>query len=73
MANKYLLAAGIVRDFRFTSYGSYIAYLRGLDARKQTYQVLENVLCEDDTILARIVVQYNGSPLIELPQLDLQV
>lgn len=71
--NKQLLAAGIVRDFRFSSYGSYIAYLRGLDNRKQTFQVLENVLCEDDTILARIVVQYNGSPLIELPQMSLQV
>lgn len=71
--NKQLLAAGIVRDFRFSSYGSYIAYLRGLDNRKQTFQVVENVLCEDNTILARIVFQYNGSPLIELPQMSLQV
>ena len=32
MANKNLLAAGIVRDFRFTSKESYIAYCRGLIA-----------------------------------------
>ena len=73
MANKYLLAAGIVRDFRFTSRESYIAYLRGLDSKLQLHDILESRLCQDGTVLARIVTQYNGSPLIELPQSDLEV
>lgn len=73
MANKYLLAAGIVRDFRFTSKESFIAYLRGLDAKSGLFHVLESRLCQDGTVLARIVTNYNGSPLIELPQSDLEV
>lgn len=73
MANKYLLAAGIVRDVRFTSRESYIAYLRGLDVKPGLFQVLESRLCQDGTVLARIVTNYNSSPLIELPQSDLEV
>lgn len=71
--NKQLLAAGIVRDFRFTSKQSYLAYLRGLDDRKHTFHVLESRLCQDGTVLARIVQQYNGTDLINLPQSDLEV
>lgn len=73
MANKYLLAAGIVRDFRFTSRESYIAYLRKLDSGPYIFHVLESRLCQDGTVLARIVTNYNGSPLIELLQSDLEV
>lgn len=73
MANKYLLAAGIVRDFRFTSRESYIAYLRGLVVKPGLFQVLESRLCQDGTVLARIVTNYNSTSLIELPQSDLEV
>lgn len=73
MANKNLLAAGIVRDFRFTSKESFIAYCRGLSAKKHNYQVLESRLCQDGTVLARFVQQYNDNPIIELPQSDLEV
>lgn len=72
MANKYLLAVGIVRDFRFSSKEAYSAYLRALDGFR-LYEVLESRLCQDGTVLARIVTQYNSSPLIELPQSDVEV
>ena len=73
MANKNLLAAGIVRDFRFTSKESYIAYCRGLIAKDREYQILESRLCQDGTVLARFVQQYNENLLINLPQSDLEV
>ena len=73
MANKHLLAAGIIRDFRFTSRQSYLAYLCDLDARKHNFQVLESRICVDGTVLARIVQQYNGSDLIQLLQSDLEI
>lgn len=71
--NKQLLAAGIVRDLRFTSQQSYRAYLIGLENKKILCQVLYSALCQDGSVIARIVTSYNGSPLIELPQCNLAV
>lgn len=73
MANKNLLAAGIVRDFRFNTVDAYRAYERGLIAKCVCYSVLETRLCQDGTVLARFVQQYNENPLIQLPQSYLEV
>lgn len=73
MANKNLLAAGIVRDFRFVSKGAYLTYCRGLHAKKIKFVILESRLCQDGTVLARFVQQYNQNPLIQLSQSDLEV
>ena len=63
---KELLAAGIVRDFRFSNSAEKEKYLNQLRERKKIYAVLEEVKKPDGTVLIRIVEQYNSSPLIEL-------
>ena len=63
---RELLAAGIVRDFRFISWTEYENYLEELEGKKSTYKVLETFNCQDDTVLVRISVGYNNSRLIEL-------
>jgi hypothetical protein len=63
---KELLAAGIVRDFRFRDVAAYNDYLKRLALHKQEYEVLERCPCQDGTVLARILVQYNDTPLIKL-------
>lgn len=73
MANKNLLAAGIVRDFRFNTVDAYRAYERVLISKCVCFSVLESRLCQDGTVLARFVQQYNENPLIQLQQSDLEV
>lgn len=63
---RELLAAGIVKDYRFSSWTEYENYLEELEGKKITYKVLETHECQDGTVLARIVQEYNCSRLIEL-------
>lgn len=63
---RELLAAGIVKDYRFSSWTEYENYLEELEGKKITYKVLETFHCQDDTVLVRIAVGYNSSRLNEL-------
>lgn len=65
MSNTYLLSGGLIREFRFPSSGSFKAYLLALEARKQSYHVLQSFFYYDDSVYARIITGYNGSPLTE--------
>ena len=63
MKKKELLAAGIIRDFRFKNkeeYQKYLTWIRG------KYEVIEMVEKMDGTVLARIITQYNNAELIQL-------
>ena len=71
--SKQVLACGLVTDYRFSSRQSYFSFLCQLDGKPYDFHVLESRLCEDGTILARIVKQHNGCDLIHLPQSDLEV
>ena len=66
MQKRELLAAGIVRDIRFSSMMQLNIYLDRLEKDKKQFKVLET--CERPTgeVLCRIVQAYNNSPLIEL-------
>ena len=66
MKQRQILAAGIVRDIRFANEHLYQRHLERLDALKVKYEILERWPCEDGTFLARIIQQYNSSPLIQL-------
>lgn len=70
-SSKSVLACALVTDYRFSSRGSYFSFLRLLCDKPYEFQVLESRLCEDGTVLARIVKQHNGCALIDLPQSDL--
>ena len=63
---KYLLAAGIVRDYEFLSMDHLVVYLYSLDHRNIVYKVLETFERPDRTVLVRIVQQYNNADLIKL-------
>ena len=63
---RELLAAGIVRDFRFCSRLEYEIYLYGLKHQETEYKILDVCYCENGSVLARIVQEYNTAPLIEL-------
>lgn len=64
--NVELLAAGIVRDLWFRSLDHRNIYLHRLDGRKIHYELLDTFEREDDTVIIRIVQQYNSSDLIQL-------
>lgn len=64
--NIELLAAGIVRDIRFSSSDHLRTYLRRLDDRKITYQLMETLERDDGSVIIRILQQYNSSDLIQL-------
>jgi len=66
MKERELLAGGIVRDYRYRNENVYRNHLLSLDMAGHEYEVLERQACKDGTVLARIVVQYNNSPLIQL-------
>lgn len=61
-----LLSAGIVREISFDSHYSFDAYLERLRNRCLAYKVLHSYCNVDGSVLVRIVVQYNSSPLIHL-------
>ena len=63
---RELLAAGIVRDFRFCNEQEYDVYIYSLKKKQTEHKVLEKVERPDGSVLARIVQEYNTAPLIEL-------
>ena len=66
MKRKELLAAGYVKDFRFSDPGSLDLYLYQLAHRRIKFKILERCNSSDGSILIRIVLQYNDAPLIDL-------
>lgn len=68
--SKVLLAGGIVRDLLFDRVDSMEIYLRDLDLKKQVYQILDQYLRDDGTVIIRIVCQYNQVPLVQLYKED---
>lgn len=66
MKRRELLAAGVLRDFRFSCMAELQRYLSLLDSRKVVYRVLETCPRPDGTVLCRILQQYNGADLIRL-------
>lgn len=63
---KELLAAGIVKDYRFRNQAELDIYLYDLKYKYIQYQILEQVTRQDGTVLVRITVGYNNAPLIQL-------
>lgn len=63
---RCLLAAGIVRDYEFLTLDHLDLYLYQLDHRKIVYKVLETFERPDQTVVVRIVQQYNNADLIKL-------
>ena len=72
-ASVSVLAAGYVSDYRFSSIESYRAYVSKLFDKPYEFCILESRLCSDGSVLARIVRQHNGRPLIELPLSEMEV
>lgn len=74
-ANKQLLASCIIRDFRFSSVGSYRAWLQKMDAGPSVFHILETRHGASGSVLVRVSSSYNASNFLELPQLqsDLEV
>ena len=66
MQRKELLAAGIVKDYRFINQEEYQLYLEDLKEKRIRYQILELITKEDSSVLVRISVGYNQTPLIQL-------
>lgn len=63
---RELLAAGLVKDYRFINHEEYERYLHDLDNKKIRYQILECVARKDGTVLLRVSLGYNQTPLIQL-------
>lgn len=66
MKKKELLAAAIVKDYRFINPDELEIYLNELDHKKIRYEVLEKYITKAGPVLVRIAVGYNSSPLIQL-------
>lgn len=63
---KELLAAGLIKDYRFINEDEYRLYIHELNCKKMRYQILERVTRENGTVLLRISLGYNQTPLIQL-------
>lgn len=63
---RELLAAGLVKDYRFISQEEFELYIYKLEHKKMRYQILEQVDRADGTVLLRISLGYNQTPLIQL-------
>lgn len=74
-ANKTLLAACLIRDFRFSFVGSYRAWLNKMDSGYLSFHILESRYGRDGSVLVRVASSYNNSEFLELPclQSDLEV
>lgn len=74
-ANKQLLAGCLIRDFRFSSVGSYQAWYRKMDHSPGTFDILESRYAKDGSVLVRVASSYKDSRFLDLPQLqsDLEV
>lgn len=68
--NKQLLAACLIRDFRFSSVLSYKAWLIKMDHSPSTFWILESRYSSDGSVLVRVASNYNASTFLELPQLQ---
>lgn len=63
---RELLAAGLIKDYRFMNQKEYDIYINELEHKKMRYEILEAVTKPDGTILLRISLGYNRTPLIQL-------
>ncbi len=63
---KEVLAAGILKDYRFRSKVTFDAYVEDLKANRTDHRIIEQCPQGDGTVLARVLVSYNASPLIQL-------
>lgn len=63
---KILLAAGLVRDYKFSSAMDLINFVNALDRRGVQWEELDRFCRPDGSILIRILSQYNNSNLIQL-------
>ena len=63
---RELLAAGLVKDYRFRDHEALEGYIYDLEQKKIRYEILEKANCKDGTVLLRISVSYNQTPLIQL-------
>lgn len=74
-ANKTVLAACLIRDFRFSSVGSYQAWYSKMDHSPVIFDILESRYGKDGSVLVRVASSYNNSRFLDLPQLqsDLEV
>lgn len=64
--SKTLLAAGLVRDFEFSSAMELISYVNRLDRRGIQWEELDRYSRPDGTVIIRILSSYNNSDLIQL-------
>ena len=67
---KELLAAGYIRDILFQKIDDYKSYLHNLDQRKAEYKILDTYIRDDNSVIIRILQQYNNAPLIQLYEED---
>ena len=63
---KTLLAAGVLRDFEFSSVMELINYVNRLDQRGVLWEELDRYSRSDGSVIVRILQQYNSADLIEL-------
>lgn len=63
---KRLLAAGYLRDIEFDNQDSLDLYLCSLDHKRLQYRILDKYVRSDDSIIIRILQQYNNADLIQL-------
>jgi len=66
MKRRELLAAAIVKDYRFITQMEMNLYLDELKRKNISYRVEETHTTQAGPVLARISVGYNNSPLIQL-------
>ncbi|MBE6925314.1 MAG: hypothetical protein E7461_00580 [Ruminococcaceae bacterium] len=62
---KIILAAGLVRDFEFSSEACLERYLKAL-GREYAWKELDRFVRADGSVVVRIVQQYGDADLIEL-------
>ena len=67
---KELLAAGYIRDILFQKIDDCKSYLHNLDQRKAEYKILDTYIRDDNSVIIRILQQYNNAPLIQLYEED---
>lgn len=64
--SRILLAAGLVRDFEFSSAMELINYLNRLDRRGVQWEELDRFSRPDGSVIIRLLCQYNNTDLIQL-------
>lgn len=62
---KIILAAGLVRDFEFSSEACLERYLKAL-SREYVWKELDRFVRADGSVVVRIAQQYGDADLIEL-------